>query len=717
MVTKIDWENMHKDSTSIFEEEYSNLIKLTSKYHPVSLITNMTTFYYINLNKFDICPGHFEYFCRLLLTSDNYSAKMEEVPSSVCEDLFNRCVKLIENWSISNHARKVKEVESEADFSKQLMLASLAESYVLDNGEININYLKSQLQSLYRPVNEWMEKNLHFTIDECLDIVATIQQLYENKLKAFKDLLHKNGEEFTARIKQTQISSIEIEAIKNEILIQSYNKSKKTFIFLTIEEVVNSNRNIQKSALESFIGIFSCDIKQNFDSNFKYPTDDNIFRDKPIICFEEKFIVPSIQSLYWAILTNLENQIISDENVSDKYLDNKGDYLEEEVERTFKKILPTAQIFNSLYYVIEEDGENKRCELDHLIIFDSNILLVESKSGRFSKPAQRGAFLSLQKNIEENVVKAFEQADRTRQYILNEEIPTFTNRSGSLVYKMENKKDFINIFLINTTLESFREVTTNLHELKDIGSYKYNEYPWSVNINDLRKISEFIKFPTQFIHYIYRRLKINNREGLESKIKSFNELTLFYNYLTENLYFDDQEEKSLLIIENKGRDIINKYLLGLIEEVPGYEENTEFLALIKGIEYYGENGQLGYTNFIMELLEFSSQARENLINTFNELKVASLQEENKQKVLENFISIPATRFKNELGIQIISCNSNSLDYDNWLARGFDRMYQHKLQNLISIINYTDVNLQIPFNSMLFVTRDAPLEEDPLLTQQ
>lgn len=715
----MDWEEIYNESTQEFERRFAELNIAISKYDPVALITSLTAFYYYSLDNNSVAPGHLEYFCGRVISSNSYGLE-KNVSNEENANLLNTLKTLIDSWNFSNHSRKVKDVKSDSEFVKQMTMASLAETYVLEGGEINIQYLRNQLGDLYDPIRDVMLQDYGFTINDVIEILTTIQKIYEFKLNDFKRQLHQNASNVLAEIEQ-DMGKLESEAeisFKMDLLLGTFQNSDKSFMILTKEELLEQNDNITEMTFSAFIEKFSTDIGTENQSPFKYPTDDNIFRERPIIKTGEGIIVPSIQLLYWAITNVMEDEVIRNEQVKDKYLDHKGDYLENQVELILKDILPDAEFFNSLYYQFEENGESKRCELDHLIIYDSNILLIESKSGRLNKPARRGAYLSFKRNVEENIEKAFEQADRTRRYIYKEEIPVFTNKQGQTVLELEGKEKYTNIFLINATLDNFGEIATNLHELNDLNAYKYAEYPWSVNIYDLRKISKFIDFPTQFIHYIHRRIKVNNRVDMQSKIKSFNELNLFYNYLTENLYFDDNDEKQLLIIDNNGRDIINRVLMESpprqLTEVSTFHKNKDFQNLIKEIESYG---QFGFSNFILELMDLSSNARNDLVSIFLQIKQQSLLEANKGKIVEGILTTDGTKFKNEMGLHIISCDYTSLNIDNWTARAYLRAYEHKLQNFISIINYSDIEVETSFNYMLFISKEKAFEKDEELNKQ
>ena len=93
--------------------------------------------------------------------------------------------------------------------------------------------------------------------------------------------------------------------------------------------------------------------------------------------------------------------------------------------------------------------------------------------------------------------------------------------------------DFNRVFVINVTLEQLGTVATHISSMSDLGIIKQKEWPWVVNLNDLRAISEIIEHPTEFIHYLTRRLQANDIVQL----RLFNELDFFMLYIKEGLYW------------------------------------------------------------------------------------------------------------------------------------------------------------------------------------
>ncbi|MDM5257051.1 nuclease-related domain-containing protein [Bacillus toyonensis] len=723
MTLEIDWTKVHAKSNEALEGEFENIRNVVINNDPKYLIPELTLFYYISLNKGVIEPGYFEYLCGLIVSEGQQKEYKNQFSWNSMGSLIKSLESFFENWIYSNLARKVKDLNDGKEKDKQFLIASISTDYVLNGGEINYELLKNQVINLFNSSKDWLESNEGFNVIQAFQIVEAIIDLYEHRLSKFKNDIVTSSrnlmnleyylickKDFNSEQEQEFKRLYEDEEAREDLLAHfvanEYENAEKDILLITVEELIEYKPEIDKTSLNNFIQRFSSYIDERQSKNFKYPTDNNPFREKPILNFDDKFIVPNILSLVWAMHNEIESDILMDEKYRGIYTDRKGKYLEEQVNEVFRGILPGCEIYSSLYYYVVEDGEEKRCELDHLIIYDSNIFLIESKSGRFTKPARRGAFLRFQSNIEDNIEKAFEQASRARRYIEENEISIFTDRNGKEIFTLKNKEDYFNLFLINTTLDNFGEAATKLHELSNIGVYRYKEYPWSVNLNDLMKIAEFIEFPSQFLHYVHRRLKVNNRIQIESVIDSSSELDLFYNYLVQNLYFDDITGNDLIILERGGEAFLNDYLSNTEnKEKPRQVISEEIGTIINMLE---QNRQFGYSHIIMKLLELNSNARNHVESTIHEVIETSY--ENIGKITEAVITTE-THLDSDFGISIIACNSSSLNYENWLVRCYLRMYEHKTSNWLGLIKYTDKESEMKIDSVLMLARKEPLEDD------
>ena len=93
------------------------------------------------------------------------------------------------------------------------------------------------------------------------------------------------------------------------------------------------------------------------------------------------------------------------------------------------------------------------------------------------------------------------------------------------------------VFRIVVTLEDLSSVTTVLWQLQDAGMFADREaLPWVVGLNELEIIAELVEYPAQFVHFLLRRLRLNELK----RVVASDELDWFMNYLRDGLYFENE---------------------------------------------------------------------------------------------------------------------------------------------------------------------------------
>jgi len=195
-------------------------------------------------------------------------------------------------------------------------------------------------------------------------------------------------------------------------------------------------------------------------------------------------------------------------------------------------LLPGSGIYPHLHYPVVVDGKEEFVETDGLILFDNILIIVEAKAGKLSASARRGSFLRLKDNLKEILGKAHKQGMRTLNYIKSNEEVQFYNERRNPVLRVKSSQ-FADIFVVTISYEQLVFLATQLTSIEKMGVIQGREWPWAVYLNDLRVISEILEHPTQFIHYLKRRISVNDFPNF----KFANELEIFMFYLKEGLYF------------------------------------------------------------------------------------------------------------------------------------------------------------------------------------
>ena len=399
-------------------------------------------------------------------------------------------------------------------------------------------------------------------------------------------------------------------------------------------------------------------------------TRESILRKKPLIKYNNNYYCYSSINFYHNIQDVIENWIKeTDQSYFDcRYQKKRAKILENEALECFKRIFTTAKVYHSLKY--DSDGE-----CDGLVIYDNNIFIIEAKANDYSLKAQSGNYPQFVKCIKEIIDKAYCQAKRTKDYILSNAISVFKDSDGK---KVEiRKSEYRNIFLINVSFEQLNHLSTQLNSLRKSNFIHGSEWLLSVNIFDLKVISETVEFPSIFIHYLKRRLRYNDFE----QFKNSDELDIWGHYLAEGLYF---EEKNVYIQEKTHAtfsysSIFDEFYYGLTEDKPILEIPARYKELILNIE---KTEKFGFTNITEMLLDISCKDMEGILESIDSFKKSTFVDGKEHQFFQEYR-------KQKMGVRFwftpyeIPAKSNIEKYKTI------KMYEKELEKYILIIlNYS-----------------------------
>jgi hypothetical protein len=300
--------------------------------------------------------------------------------------------------------------------------------------------------------------------------------------------------------------------------------------------------------------------------------------------------------------------------VWEKYQSRRAEYLEQKTIELLGSALKTDECFHSLTYSCEKNGSTENAELDGLILLDNALLLIECKSGGVKNQTKRGAPKSMETDLRKLIEESHDQALRAKNYIKEEDSPSFDIEGGTRL--IIDKKRIDKIFMITANLESLDVYTPVLYELSTLGIIRGEEYPWAVSLLDLFVICDLVEYPAQLIHFIIRRLKLNELKMTEAS----DELDWFGHYLSDGLYFDDMQGKRVnhisLMTYTTSMDDYYFYTTGqrlTPAPKPTQQMPASFKTLINELE---EQRPHNYLDIACSLLDLSGKERERLCDYF-----------------------------------------------------------------------------------------------------
>lgn len=254
---------------------------------------------------------------------------------------------------------------------------------------------------------------------------------------------------------------------------------------------------------------------------------------KPLIRLSEAFFLPHPGLLFSFSLEMMESLAAADPKLNDRYLRRRGSYLEDAVADLFTRAFPQAQAWRGSLW---RDEQGKEWENDLLVVADSVAIIVESKAGRVTAQARRGAEKTLARDVEKLVAAPAAQATRFAERLKGSEATLELSTRGKEVHRVDVSK--VQVFIpLSITLEHLGTLATNWSLLQTAGFVPADApYAPTITLGDLEVIFDTLPRPAEKLHYLWRRASFEQRVNLHG-----DEMDLLAFYLQNGFNIGDEE--------------------------------------------------------------------------------------------------------------------------------------------------------------------------------
>lgn len=507
--------------------------------------------------------------------------------------------------------------------------------YLFVRGDSFLEHHIDMIRDIFRSHESFFEKYYGFDSGQVISAIQEIEEQLLNNLWQQIEImsllheLHELFKEFVDKEDLDSFSSID-DCRKKYLALPIVQEKKKRLdeIYHNINRnpfEIHPTKNVPVKLLTVLSSRFG--VNSSFATLEKYPawpTNDSVIYSSPIIEDNGKFYCFSPQVLFRNIGNILESWIQNKDcsYYQGTYQKKRAEYLENKTLEYLKNILPGVEVFGKLFYYVEEDGERKRVETDGLILYDENLFIIEAKAGELSTSARRGGLERMKRDVAELIDNAYKQALRTKRFITDAPEPVFEYEDGSKAVVLKDKDKYKNIYLFNITLQNLAQLSIRLNSLKSFNLIKCKEWPWSIFINDLRVISELIEFPSEFLHFLQRRIKANDYP----QFYTMDELDFLMFYFYEGLYFDEGVLQNLnLYIPHAYTEDLDRYydyIAGRVSsgKKPRLKISEEYKDLITELE---STGKYRFTKVTTTLLSFDSETQQSILDNLKEARETS----------------------------------------------------------------------------------------------
>ncbi len=495
---------------------------------------------------------------------------------------------IVRNWGYLPHVKNIMRelyLDLEADFlaSHKIALSDVFRifEYMVGITETKLtDFVNRQRHALAQPKRRAMVRNY------CAEFQI------ENQFEELWEYVQNN------RLSRNQITAI----------LMHHSSLWLPDVFLFELGPISESLGIEESVVQSVLVELSLkfgDLREQELGHFYYQ---NPVWDKPIIHIgDSTFFCPIPMILYGRSLT-ITDRLLTSAQISEQKLNRtRSVYLETKTLRLLKDFLPNAEFDSNVSWTFRGQG----FETDLLMRVDTQLFIIEAKSGRVSQPALRGGLKRIEKHIRELLFSPAEQSARLERCLKGVdndesfEITTRIDLSGVLATHR-----------LSVTLEDFAAIQSNLSYLDYSNSEtSQSKLPMTVSLSDLMVIGEILEKPWAILHYLIRRQDIQHRVKYVG-----DEIDLLGLYLRTGFNLSDFEDTGdVLLATGMSKDIDDYYQLRQIDSEthkPKQQMTKWFASIISGLY---ERGPKGWTEIAILLLDMSIEQQRDAEKWFRKI--------------------------------------------------------------------------------------------------
>lgn len=320
-----------------------------------------------------------------------------------------------------------------------------------------------------------------------------------------------------------------------------------------------------------------------------WPLGETLVRERPFVCRDGKFYALAFVTFKQSARMIVESLLkeIDPTYFRLTYLPLRDKFLEQEIGRLMGSWFGSSNVYEGLYYSINEGGVVTRYELDCLVSFGDVILLVEAKAGALAPRARRGDLGRLKGDLNGLIEKAHRQAERALSHLRSTSRARFTDKRNREVFVADRARTS-RVISVNVTLEDLTPIAPNVSKFFPPEGGATSVLRWTVSLADLMVIRDIIPSPTAFLHYLHRRDMM--RRGPE--VRCGDELDLMMLYLQQGLWIEEDDfghgKVMFVAIDGSFTNALNDYYArvdnGLSATKPKLELPKELGELLAAVD-------------------------------------------------------------------------------------------------------------------------------------
>lgn len=589
---------------------------------------------------------------------------MQELHESFMIPFFEKLQESIKKeHKIEDYRKEQKEFFGKGDMLTEPIFYS-------GTGVYDFQYLDF-LERKYKYDKEWLSKNKNFDIEKSKNIVIQIKNILQEKSKKVRlynlkekmpqmieEMKKKNPKEDWEKHAKEVAQMMELhqyvelffdnqtggkELNMDEIREEGWRSFYKGLIDLF---VIRKNDFSEESNIDSFLKNFSVIPKKDFNSQFQGIGNFNWFNAKPIIQLdEERYFVPISFSVFEAVYESPFYWMwVEDKNYRDTLSKNRGETGEEVAYEFLSQVFGKNRTFKSVKITTQKGKDDT--DVDVLCILGSKVLCVQVKSKKLTELSRTGNDEQLQTDFQGAVQDAYNQGLVSRKKILDRSAK-FYDKDGKEITLSEGVDE---VYIMGITTENYPSLTHQSHVMLD----KKDDEPFPIfsTIFDLELLAHYLNDPYDFLYYIKQRTL------LMDYFKADEEMVFLGYHLDQKLW--KIPKSNMVAIDTDFGQLVDRNYYPLKAGLEVSDEgdviknrwkNEDFERLCNRLKTLDEPK---ITDIIFHLLDWSGDARKNLVNFIVQTKQNTAQDGK----FHDFSMPPDDKYSPRVGVTYVSLNSD-----------------------------------------------------------
>lgn len=537
------------------------------------------------------------------------------------------------------------------------------------DGVYDFQYVE-YLEPKYKYDIKWLNDHKEFDINSAKKIVVAIKENLQAKAltvrlidlkKEFPIIAKKARKDTKGKFSTKEMDEIE----RQNLIAATFYQYVKLFPAPNAAEPNSSEgwKKFYENLLELFI-ISPSEFEQishqatnAFFRNFSFvtgcnehyngPGHFNILNSRPIIKLSDsRYFVPINYLVAEAVYETPYYWMAADKGYTDKLAQHRGEVGEEIAYNFLSKVFGANNTYRSVIVQIQKG--QRATDIDVLCILGTKALCVQVKSKKLTLMAKRGDFEQLSRDFKGAVQDAYDQGLASREAILKR-TAKFINSKGE---EIDIPKGIDEVFIMGLTTENYPSLVHQVDLM--LAKVEEDPYPLFLSVFDLELLVHYLHDPYDFLYYVRQRV------CLLDYFKADEEMMFLGYHLDQKLWKIDGYTGGLIDTDFGG--IIDRnyypYKTGISHLLPESDDPIQNRWRDPQFDFFLEqiklSGHPKTTDIVFQMLDWSGNARKEVVDQITKLKIASIKEGDRKSLAT---AVPPT-----FGISyVVTSNDSPLD--------------------------------------------------------